>query len=134
MARSYSILCWVAGTLFVLTGLVFYVSFFRSLAPNSPPALGFPIGPNGFYFVAFSGSCLVGWGGCLFAAARGQGGRAIGTATAVALVLSALYRIAVWFMGDFAWGGETPRIEAIVFLSLALAFLWLRPGRAMERV
>ena len=94
-------------------------------------ALPFPIGPQGYYFVAFSGSCLVAWGFCLFGAARGAGGRAIGTATAIGLSLGAIYRLLVWTLGDFWWMGDTPRVEAIVFLVIALAFLWLRPPRAV---
>jgi membrane glycosyltransferase len=42
----------------------------------------------------------------------------------------ALYRMAVWVMGDVWWLGELPRIEAALFLLIALAFVWLRPTRA----
>lgn len=117
----------------VLLGLQLVATFFRSLGPGTGAVLPFPIGPQGLYFVAFSGCCLVAWGGCLFAAARGAGradpslARSVGTATAVGLVLNALYRMAVWTLGDFAWAGSLPRIEAAIFLVLALAFLWLRP-------
>ena len=52
----------------------------------------------------------------------------MGTATAVALVMMAIYRILAWFVGDYyVWLGELPRAEAILFLVLALGFVWLRP-------
>lgn len=117
----------------VLLGLAFVGAFALSVTPGSSSPLPFPIGPQGYYFVAFSGSCLVAWGFCLLGAARGQGGRAIGTATAIGLSLGALYRMLVWLSADFWWAGETPRLEAIVFLVLALAFLWLRPAHGTAR-
>ena len=48
-------------------------------------------------------------------------------ATAVALVLSAIYRMAAWVIGDYHSWGQLPRVEATIFLLLALAFVWLRP-------
>jgi succinate dehydrogenase hydrophobic anchor subunit len=55
-------------------------------------------------------------------------GRTVGSVTAFALVLSALYRMLAWLTGDYAaWAGETLRIEAIAFLMVALALVWLRP-------
>ena len=59
---------------------------------------------------------------------RPRAARGIGTATAFALVLSAVYRMAAWVVGDYyVWPGELLRSEAAVFLALALAFVWLRP-------
>jgi hypothetical protein len=128
--RPYAWLCGVMGVLLVVAGLVLFVSFFGYHAPNSES--GIPTGPVGFYFVAFSGCALLGWGGCLLATARQpQTGRAVGTATALALVLSAVYRMAGWVVGDYyAFAGDLLRFEAGLFLVLALAFLWLRPERA----
>ncbi len=60
-------------------------------------------------------------------AARGHDSRAVGTATAVGLVLTALFRMLFWFLGDLAWVGDVLRVEAAVLLLLALAFVWLRP-------
>ena len=131
MQIVYRTLCWLVGTLMVLLGLAFLGVFLLSVTPGSTPLLPFPIGPQGYYFVAFSGSCLVAWGFCLFGAGRGQGGRPIGTATAIGLTLGAAYRVLVWVLGDFWWLGGAPRVEAIVLLSMALAFLWLRPPRAV---
>ena len=67
----YSMLCRVLGVLLVAVGLLMLASFFRSLLPGAAPAFAVPIGPNGMYFVAFTGCALVGWGGSLFAAVRG---------------------------------------------------------------
>jgi hypothetical protein len=144
MERTYAVLCWLFGALALLVGLQFLATFFASLAPDAAPAFrgAFPIGPTGLYFVAFSGCCLGAWCGALFGAARASRARrgnrtlarAVGTATAVALVLHAVYRMAVWFMGDFAWLGEIPRFEAGGFLLLALAFLLLRPAKRAREV
>lgn len=128
MKQAYARLCWAVGGLLIAVGAVLFLSFLRSLAPGAAQALPFPLGPNGYYFVAFAGSALVAWGGCLFAAARGPAGRTIGTATAIGLTLAAAQRILVWFLGDFAWAGELLRYEATLLLLLALAFVWLRPA------
>ena len=43
-------------------------------------------------------------------------------------MLSALYRMLAWITGDYAvWAGDALRVEAILFLLLALALVWLRP-------
>jgi hypothetical protein len=125
--RIYRFLAGVLGIAFVLFGLMLVMSFFGYQKPGSTP--GIPTGPVGFYFVAFSGCALVGWGGGLLGAARQpQGGRTIGTATALALVLMSVVRMASWVIGDYyTWLGELPRVEAAFFLLLALAFVWLRP-------
>ena len=47
------------------------------------------------------------------------------------LVLCAVMRIAAWVVGDYYTSlGELPRIEAAVFLGVALALVWLRPAPA----
>lgn len=63
------------------------------------------------------------------AAWRPQEGRAVGTATAFGLVLCATYRMLAWVVGDYAAVADLLRIEAAVFLTLALGFVWLRPAR-----
>lgn len=128
--RAYSVLCGLLGALWTLGGLLLFASFFAYHAPNSEPVI--PTGPAGFYFVAFTGCALVAWGGCLLAAARRPAtARGIGTATALALVLCAVYRMAAWLVGDYyVWPGELLRIEAAVLLALALAFVWLRPPQS----
>lgn len=125
---SYRVLCAVLGGLFVLLGFLAFGGFISYHLPGSAPAI--PTGPTGFYFVAFSGCALIAWGGCLLGAARRpEGGRAVGTASAVGLVMCALMRIVAWIIGDYyEWAGELLRVEAAIFLVLALAFLWLRPA------
>lgn len=124
---GYRILCGALGVLMVLAGVVFFVTFFGYQRPGSTPALR--TGPVGHYFVAFTGCALIGWAGGLLGAARTPGtGRTVGTLTAFALVLSALYRMLAWVIGDYyVMLGELPRIEAGLFLLLALGFVWLRP-------
>jgi len=132
-ARAYALLCAGAGLLLVLTGLALYAQFFRFHAPGG---LGFellPMGPNGHYFAAFAGAALVGWGGALLGASRRpELARAVGTATAVGLVLAAFYRMLAWVVGDYAELGGLLRAEAAVLLLLALAFVWLRPKQVRE--
>lgn len=128
--RAYAVLCGGLGIALLLVGFAFFAAFFLYHAPASD--LPIPTGPTGFYFVAFTGCALVGWGGALLATARHPAlGRGVGTATALALVLSAVYRMLAWLLGDYAaWLGNTPRVEAALFLLLALAFVWLRPPSA----
>ena len=127
MQLAYKILCWLVGGAFVLFGLGLIGLFGISITPGSSSPLPFPIGPQGYYFVAFSGSCLVAWGLCLFGAARGHGGRAIGSAMAIGLLLAASTRLVVWLFGDVWWMRGVPRLESIGLLTLALVFVWLRP-------
>ncbi|MAE96372.1 MAG: hypothetical protein CL910_17110 [Deltaproteobacteria bacterium] len=132
MAATYRILCGALGLGMLLGGLAFFASFFQFQMPNSP-GLGepLPVGVNGIYFVAFTGCCLVAWGGCLLGAARdARAAPWIGTWTAVALVLNAVYRLMVWLVGDYHALGNLPRAEAAVFLLLALALLWTRPAKS----
>lgn len=126
-ARAYAILCGVVGTGMLLIGVVFFAAFFAAHAPGAEPRL--PVGPNGMYFVAFSGSALVAWAVCLLGQLRpSRASRSVATATVIGLALSAAYRIVVWVVGDYyLWIGELARGEAIAFSLLALAFLWLRP-------
>jgi hypothetical protein len=128
--RAYRILCAGLGVLFVLAGCAMVFAFFRASFPGGDVPGPIPLGPGGVYFVAFTGCALVGWGGGLLGAARQpEAGRTVGTATAFALVLMALYRILGWLMGDYAYLGDVLRGEAVFFLVLALAFVWLRPTR-----
>ena len=132
MKRSYVFLCRTCGVGFLLIGLWLCFAALQSRGPDAASILPFPLGPQGYYFVAFSGCALLAWGGGLVGAARGHGSRAVGTATAVGLVLAALFRMLFWFLGDLAWMGNVLRAEAAVLLLLALAFVWLRPARAAE--
>ena len=127
-AAAFRGLAALTGLLFVAAGLALFVAFFAYQRPGSAPPL--PMGPLGHYFAAFAGCALVGWGGALLAGARDLAtGRGIAPLTALALAGLALYRMVAWFMGDYhALAGELLRLEAAVFLLLALAFVWLRPG------
>jgi hypothetical protein len=132
--RAYASLCAILGVTLCATGVVLFAQFFRYHAPGGLGLPLLPMGPNGHYFVAFTGSALVAWGGALLGAARHPAhSRTVGTATAVALVMSAFYRIVAWVVGDYAVLGNLPRVEAALFLLLALAFVWLRPGRGAAR-
>ncbi len=131
---AYRILCGVLGVLGVLLSLGLFGLFLRLLGPSGvmPPPLS-PMGPNGAYFLAFTACGLLGWSGGLIAAARHpETSRTFGTFTAWAFVAMALFRFLGWFMGDFAQLGELPRIEALLFLAVALAFVWLRPPPLAE--
>lgn len=125
---AYRVLAGVVGGLFIAAGLMLFAAFFGYQQADSVP--GIPTGPVGHYFVAFSGCAMVGWGGGLLGAARDPAsGRTVGTATAFALVMMGLYRLVAWLVGDYyVWLGELPRAEASLFLVLALAFVWLKPG------
>ena len=129
----YRALCGIVGALFAVAGVVCFVGFFRAQAPGGEAGGPIPLGIGGVYFLAFTGCALVGWGGALVGAARQpRTHRTVGTATALALVMMAFYRIAAWFLGDYAFLGDLLRVEAAVLLLLALAFVWLRPPAVRE--
>ncbi|MDJ0852572.1 MAG: hypothetical protein QNK04_29740 [Myxococcota bacterium] len=129
-AKAYRRLCAGLGGLLVLGGVALFASFFGYHAPGGQPRL--ETGPVGYYFVGFAGSALVAWGGCLIGASRRPAqARSVGTWSAVALVMMAVMRITGWIMGDYyVWPGELLRVEAVLFLLAALAFVWLRPPEA----
>lgn len=130
---AYRTLCGIAGALFAAAGLACFAGFFRAQAPGGEAGGPIPLGIGGVYFLAFTGCALVGWGGALIGAARQpRTHRTVGTATALALVMMAVYRIAAWFLGDYAFLGDLLRVEAAVLLLLALAFVWLRPPAVRE--
>jgi len=129
---AYRALCAITGALLALGGTALLLGSLRALAPGAAELVpGVPFGPPALYFVAFAGCALVGWGGALAAAAR-EPTRGVGTWSAVALTAMAVYRMAVWFMGEAFLPPALLRAEAAIFLVLALAFVWLRP-RARER-
>jgi hypothetical protein len=128
---GYRLLCGLLGVGLVFGGIMFMVGFLAAMAPGgvaSPPLA--PLGPNGLYFMAFTACGLIGWGGGLIGAARHpETGRTVGTFSAWAMVAMGFYRFVGWFLGDFSHLGELPRIEAVIFLTLAVAFVWLRPPK-----
>jgi len=125
---AYRILCGVSGLLIVLLGIGAFFSFFAYHAPGSTGAGPLPIGPGGAYYLGALGCASIAWGGALIGAARRPGAAPwLATVTALALVMSAFSRMTAWLVGDYAYLGEALRIEAAVFLLMALAFVWLKP-------
>lgn len=125
----YRVLSGVVGVLLVLGGGVFLMGFLSAMGPGGTVDGSLsPVGPNGVYFMAFTACGLIGWGGGLIGVAREPAlGRTVGTFTIVAMILMAFYRFVGWFLGDFAHLGVLPRVEAWIFLAIALGFVWLRP-------
>ena len=115
------------GAVALIFGFVLTASFFIYQRPFSDP--GIPTGPVGYYFVAFTGCALMGWGGGLIGAARApETSRTVTTITTWVLCFMAVVRMTAWFVGDYSvWLGELPRFEAGVLLLLALLLVWLRP-------
>ena len=127
--RGYRALCGVLAGLLIVTGFAMFGGFFRYHAPGSDSPI--PTGPVGHYMMGFAGAALVAWGGCLIGVVRRpRWGRSVGTASAVGLFMAGLMRIIAWVVGDYhVMAGEALRIEAVLFLSAALALIWLRPSR-----
>lgn len=127
-ARGFAVLSGGLGGLMVLLGLLLFFTFFGYHSPDGGSP--FATGPTGHYFIAFSGCATLAWGGCLIAGARHPDlGRLLVVPTAIGLVMSAVYRMFVWIVGDYYIQlGDLPRTEAAIFLVLALAFVWLRPA------
>jgi len=52
----------------------------------------------GYYLLAFAGSTLVAWGGCLVVAVRDPvAASGVGTATAAALIVASILRLLAWY-------------------------------------
>lgn len=124
LSAAVMILCFAIG------GLLLVAFFINVLVPASmqPRTQAFPTNYWGYYMVGFAGTLLITWGACLMAVVRTPTlARGVGTASAVGLVLNAVFRMLAWFSGEFAEVGNLPRIEAAIMLLLALGFIWLRP-------
>ncbi len=128
---AYRILCGTVGSLWIVLGFVLIGMFFRYQTAGFTQGgaeLALPLDRWGVYMAAMAGCAMVGWGGGLLGAARRPGtNRSVGTFTALALVLMAFYRIAAWSIGDYPDVATALRVESVVFLLLALGFVWLRP-------
>jgi hypothetical protein len=118
-----------AGFCFLI-GIVFVVAFLdRALFQVFARPL-FDTNYWGYYILAFAGSALIAWGGCLVAAARRpEEAPGVGTATAVALILGSVVRLLAWYSGEYRMADDPFRLEAGVLALVALAFVWLRPPR-----
>ena len=130
--RAYPALCLGFGALVLLAGAFFTLSAFNVLRPLGTPPGPIPLGPGGVYYLGFTGTALIGWAAGLIAAARNpEAARIVGPLSALVLALMAAFRMFAWLWGDYHSSlGELPRYEALVFLPLAIAFLWLRPSPA----
>jgi hypothetical protein len=84
----------------------------------------------GYYILAFAGSTLVAWGGCLVTAVRDPvHASGVGTATAAALILASILRLLAWYSGEYRLAADQLRVEAAVLAVVALGFVWLKPAR-----
>ena len=125
---AYRILCGAVGSLLLLFGLAMFASFFGYHMPGGSSPAPFRLGPDGAYFMAFTGCGMIVWGGCLLASAREpRAAPFIASISALGLVLMALYRMTAWIIGDYQGIEGLLRQEAAVMLALSLAFVWLRP-------
>ena len=131
--RLYQALLGILGFTLFVGGLAFTAAFVLYQRPFSDPAI--PTGPVGYYFVAFTGAAMMGWGGGLMGAARApEASRTITTITSWVLVVMAAARMIAWSVGDYTlWLGDLPRHEATAFLFVALALVWLRPRSGTAR-
>jgi hypothetical protein len=85
----------------------------------------------GYYLLAFSGSALLAWAGCLVAAARRpEHSSGIGVATAAGLIVGTIVRLLAWYSGEYRLAGAQLQLESAVLIVLALGFVWLRPRRS----
>jgi hypothetical protein len=123
----------ILGVAIGVFGLSLIVTFFMYQRPGSIPTI--PTGPVGHYFIAFSGTSLLGWAGGMIGAARDPlSSRTVGTMSAFVFALMAVIRMVAWYVGDYyVWLGNLPRSEATAFLLISLALVWLRPTVAESR-
>ncbi len=133
-ARAYRILCGGVGGLLVVAGLALLQLFLRFHSAGfsgEQPELPVPFDAWAVYMAAMAGCACVGWGGSLLGAVRGgPAARTVGSFSALAFALMAIYRMIGWIVGEYAGFARLLRMEAVLFLLIALAFVWLRPPRA----
>jgi hypothetical protein len=124
LAATTALFCALVGALFIVAFLD------RALFPVLARPL-FATDAWGHFVLGFTGVTLVVWAGCLVGVARApEEHRAVGTATAAGLILAAVLRLLAWYSGEYRQAGDELRLEAAVFVVVALAFIWLRPARA----
>ncbi len=123
LAAATALFCFLLGALFVVAFLdrALFQVFARPL---------FDTNYWGYYILAFTGSTLVAWGGCLLGAARDPArAPVVGTATAAALILASIVRLLAWYAGDYRAAADQLRLEAAALALIALAFVWSKPPR-----
>ncbi|MBI3770059.1 MAG: hypothetical protein HY271_16425 [Deltaproteobacteria bacterium] len=126
----YRLLAAATAALCFLIGAVFIVAFLdRALFQVFARPL-FDTDYSGYYILAFAGSTLVAWGGCLVAAVRDpERASGVGTATAAALILASVLRLLAWYSGEYRLADDQLRLEAGALAIVALGFVWLKPPR-----
>ncbi|MGH7949808.1 MAG: hypothetical protein ACREQF_11320 [Candidatus Binataceae bacterium] len=132
---AYRALCVILMLAAFLVGLTMLFGFLTgTLAPYSMTGGQSSLPPTdywGYYWMGYGGCLLITWGAMLAPALRAPAlSRGIGTATALGLVINAVFRMAAWFSGEYAETGNVLRVEAAGMLLLAIALVWLRPPRA----
>jgi formate-dependent nitrite reductase membrane component NrfD len=127
---AYRLLAAVTACWFFLFGFVFLCGFIdRTLFQVLAHPL-FDTDPWGYYILGVAGSGLIVWAIALFASVRAPTLHpGVATATTVGLILGAIVRLLAWYSGEFRHAGDQLRLEAGLFLVLALGFIWLRPPR-----
>ena len=126
----YRLLAAATAGLCFLIGIVFIAAFLdRALFQVFARPL-FDTNYWGYYILAFAGSALIAWGGCLVAVVRRpEEAIGVGTATAVALILGSIVRLLAWYSGEYRMADDPFRFEAGALALAALGFVWLRPAR-----
>ncbi len=125
LAATTAALCMLFGVLFVSAFLdrTLFQIFARPL---------FDTDYQGYFILAFAGCALFAWAGCLIASARApHENPGIATATAAALIVTALVRLLAWYSGEYWAIRDQLRLEAAVLALMALAFIWLKPRRGV---
>lgn len=127
---AYRVLAGFTGLIGTLLGLVFVVAFLDRAVFQVFARPLFDTDIGGYFMVGFAGCVLFGWAGCLFASARRpHENPGIATATATALIVTALIRLLAWYSGEFWLIRDQLRLEAAVLSIAALGFIWLKPDR-----
>ena len=127
---AYRVLAAVTASSFFLFGFVFLCGFIdRALFQVLARPL-FDTDFWGYYVLGIAGTALIVWAVALYGAVRSPASNpGVATATTVGLVLGAILRLLAWYSGEYRQAGDQLRLEAGVFLVLALGFVWLRPPR-----
>jgi formate-dependent nitrite reductase membrane component NrfD len=127
---AYRVLAAVTASFFFLFGFVFLCGFIdRALFQVLARPL-FATDPWGYYILGVAGTGLIAWAVSLFAVVRAPTLHpGVATATTVGLILGAILRLLAWYSGEYRQAGDQLRLEAGVFVVLALGFVWLRPPR-----
>jgi hypothetical protein len=129
-AVAYRVLAGFTGLIATLLGTIFVVAFLDRAVFQVFARPLFDTDIGGYFIVGLAGCVLFAWGGCLFVSARRPyENPGIATATATALIVTALLRLLAWYSGEFWLIRDQLRLEAAVLAIAALGFIWLKPER-----